>query len=453
MKTDITEERTEKMTIRPTLRLLQISGIALVLGAMIGCNTLPEATDPAGFAYHPAQPQRFERVADVEVSSSDSLESVSAQHQGTVISWHPEDGYATLGFMAGNGLRLQSTSTNISAYKSPSAESASAAGLSSWSSGWKSWAGGWKSWAGGWKSWAGGDFSATSDQNDEVWKKIKLPAATLLAPKAGKDVIVAVIDTGIDVEHPAFKGSLTDSSTWWDWVGGDALPQEEAGGSSYGHGTCVAGIVLQIAPRAKIMPLRVLGKDGYGDTAHVIAAIGWAVSRGAKVINLSLGTTKDASLDKALGNAASKGVLIVASSGNTGDQNVTYPASSSMRLGTLGAMMVGVGSTGLSDQKSKFSTYGLAVFDTTSIGENISSAVPEDRIGVWSGTSMAAPMISGAFALALGERQFTDLKRLGLAIGNTNDNLMFSDSTYWIMLGGRLNLERFLKTVFSPNYR
>lgn len=431
------------MTSKPTSRMLLT--VAL-LSTMVACNAQLEPSARSAFAYNPTQPQRFERVADLQVSSSDTPSSVSAQHQGTVISWHPEDGYATLGFVSGHGLRLQTTSANLSAYKSPSADSASAAGLTSWSSSWRSW-------AGGWKAWASGDSSEASGKNSDVWKKIKLPAATSLAPKAGKDVIVAVIDTGIDLGHPAFKGSLTESATWWDWVGSDDAPQEEAGGSAYGHGTSVASIVLQIAPKAKIMPLRVLGKDGYGDTANVIAAIDWAVNRGAKVINLSLGTTKDASLDRALGSATSKGVLIVASSGNTGDQNVTYPASSSMQLGTLGAMMVGVGSTSLADRKSAFSTYGLSVFDTTSVGESISSAVPENRIGVWSGTSMAAPMVSGAFALALAERQFPDLKSLGRAIANTDDDLLFSDQTYWIYLGGRLNLERFLKTVLNPNFQ
>ena len=430
------------MTSQPNSRILLT--VAL-LGAMVACNAQPEPSTPAAFAYTPTQPQRFERVADVEVSSGDTLESVALKHQGTIISWHPEDGYATLGFAAGLGLRLQATSTNIAAYQSPSADSASAAGLNAWSSSWKSW-------AGGWKAWASGDPSESSAQNSDLWKKIKLPAAITLAPKAGKDAIVAVIDTGIDLGHPAFKGSLTDSATWWDWVGGDPSPQEKAGGNSYGHGTSVASIILQIAPKAKIMPLRVLGEDGYGDTANVIAAIDWAVSRGAKVINLSLGTTKDALLDRALSNATNKGVLIVASSGNTGDQNVTYPASKSMSSGTLGAMMIGVGSISLADRKSAFSTFGLGVFDTSSVGENISSAVPDNRIGVWSGTSMAAPMVSGALALALAERQFSDLKKLGLAINTSSDNLAFSDQTYWMLLGGRLNLERFLSTVLNPRF-
>ena len=99
------------MTNRPYSRL-RWGFTAALLSAMIGCNTLPEASQTTGFAYNPTQPQRFERVADVAVSGSDTLESVSAQHQGTVISWHPEDGYATLGFMAGKGLSLQATSIN-----------------------------------------------------------------------------------------------------------------------------------------------------------------------------------------------------------------------------------------------------------------------------------------------------------------------------------------------------
>jgi thermitase len=279
-----------------------------------------------------------------------------------------------------------------------------------------------------------------------------LTKATRLAPKAGQGVVVAVIDTGVDLTHPAFQNVLTPSSTWWDWVAGDAKPQEEAGGGSYGHGTSVAGIVLQVAPNAKIMPLRVLGPDGSGETANVIAAMDWAVAKGARIINLSLGTTKDKALTRAIDNATRRGVFVISSAGNTGDQNVTYPASESMAYGTIGDLAVGVGSSDLNDKKSRFSTFGWNKIEIVAVGENVSSPAPGGKMAAWSGTSMAAPMVSGGFALALAERNFSDLRSLGEEMAWESDDLTVSDPTYGVYLGGRLNLEQFLKTVLDPSF-
>jgi thermitase len=416
------------------------------------CSATPSTTDHTAWLYAPSEMQSFERVLDVTVTTRDTPWSVAAQHGGTVISWHPDAGYATLGFTSTDTFKPLGAPKPKN-YQAPSADDPRAFGLKAWSSGWNVWGGGWNVWGGGWTVWGGGNNANLPGQNARIWQKIKLPEATRLAPKGGQDVIVAVIDTGIDLQHPAFQGALTPPSTWWDWVAGDAVPQDEAGGSSYGHGTSVAGIVLQVAPRAKIMPLRVLGTDGTGETAHVIAAMDWAVAKGARVINMSLGTTKDKALEKAIDSATKSGVLVVASAGNTGDENVTYPASDSMRGGHWGELSIGVGSSDLNDRKSRFSTFGQKKIEMVAVGEGVSSPAPGGRMAAWSGTSMAAPMVSGGFALALAERSFSDLKSVGKAMSKDCDDLRPTDPNYGSALGGRLNLERFLTTVLSAKFK
>jgi thermitase len=167
--------------------------------------------------------------------------------------------------------------------------------------------------------------------------------------------------------------------------------------------------VLQVAPGAKIMPLRVLNGNGSGNVNHVAAAIDWAVGRGAKVIQLSLGTEGPASaIERAVERAANAGVYVVASAGNS-NSNPTYPAYTAMLETTVGNMAVGVGSVDINDVKSSFSNFvpedgpiedGL---EMVSFGEQVYGAIPGSRIAHWDGTSMAAPMVAGALALAIAE--------------------------------------------------
>jgi subtilisin family serine protease len=441
------------MTTRPR----RSSSLALLLFAFSACTSGPEYPPQAsGVLYAPSTVQHFQRVEDVVVQTSDTPSEIAAKHGGTVVSWHPELGYATLGFEPSAEARAQGVSVPKD-YRAPSADDPKAYGLSAWTSGWNAWGSGWNAWGSGWTAWGSGGGANTPGQNARIWDKIKLTQATRLAPNAGQGVVVAVIDTGIDLQHPAFQGVLAPSSTWWDWVSGDPTPQDESGGTSFGHGTCVAGIVLQVAPKARIMPLRVLGADGLGETANVIAAIDWAVAKGANIINLSLGTTRNKTLQRAIDNATRKGVFVIASSGNTGDQNVTYPASDSI-FGVLGNptwadMVIGVGSTDVNDRKSRFSTFSMISVEMSAVGEGVSSPAPGRRMATWSGTSMAAPMVSGGLALALGQRSFSDLRAVSREITADTDRLILTEPTYWGEIGGRLNLETFLKSVLDSKFK
>ena len=264
------------------------------------------------------------------------------------------------------------------------------------------WAGGSLAiWAGGSLAiWAGGSY-APIPQNNGVWNTVHLQQAQILAPNLGAGVTVAVIDTGLDLSHPAFTGSLTDPTTWKDYVGGDAVPQDEGtlGVGGYGHGTNVAGIILQIAPKAKIMPLRVLGSNGSGDVANVASAISWAGAHGAKVINLSLGSTSDSkTVQDAIKAVTAKGVLVTSSAGNSNLNTLTFPAAVSEQITGL----LSVGSVTPQDVKSAFSNYSQNL-QMVAPGENVYAPAPGNMMAAWSGTSQAAPMAAGALALALGQ--------------------------------------------------
>ena len=171
--------------------------------------------------------------------------------------------------------------------------------------------------------------------------------------------------------------------------------------AGYGHGTSVAGLILQVAPKATILPIRVLDSNGGGNTASVVSAIAQAVNDGANVINLSLGgTNHSGSIYKAIKNAASRGVAVICASGNTGNTKVIYPAADATGTDSMGDGSVSVGSINLKGHKSEFSTYGNGL-ELTAPGESLVSAFPGNRYSKVSGTSFSTPVVSGVLALAL----------------------------------------------------
>lgn len=211
----------------------------------------------------------------------------------------------------------------------------------------------------------------------------------------------------------------------------------------------VAGIIRQVAPRATILPLRVLGPDGSGSVADLVAAIQWAVDKGANIINLSLGSdTFSSSVSAALLNASYKGVLVVASTGNTGDGHVTYPASYAT-VPLTGWLRLSVTSVDARDVKSSFATYGYSV-EVAVPGENVFGPAPEERVAAWTGTSMAAPMASGTLALAFGQELNVSRHDLAekLKNGTSAIDTLSLNQLFKGMIGkGRLNIEEFLRNV------
>lgn len=266
--------------------------------------------------------------------------------------------------------------------------------------------------------WNEADVFTGLPENTDLWKHTNLQMAQhqTLTERLGDGIIVAVIDTGIDLEHPWLIPALTDRSTWLDLVDGDDWPMEHGSFAdqetpAYGHGTAIAGIIRQVAPLAQIMPVRVLYPDGHGYVSDVVAAVVHAIDNGADIINLSLGgQVRSEALNQVLGLATQQGIHVVMSAGNTGllpvarDRgHVTWPGQDSNDVNVPGHhYRLTVTSVNGSDLKSGFAAHGPAV-GLSAPGEAVWSFAPDGRLAAWSGTSLAAPMAAGALALALAE--------------------------------------------------
>ncbi|MDV6374014.1 S8 family serine peptidase [Deinococcus arenicola] len=422
----------------------------LTCGLLAACSrTVPTASAPQ---------ERFDRVVTVSIQAGDTPQSLAQAVGGQVLRWNA-DGCAAgdkttctalIGLNAPLGGQSLRALGGRTVYSEPNRDVFSGGGsVTSTMNGKTSmWSGGKTSmWSGGKTSmWSGGQFSQIPE-NTALWQKIRLEEAQALAPGLGRGVTVAVIDTGLDLQHPAFAGSLSDPSTWYDFYAADTNPQEEGtlGTGGYGHGTNVAGIVLQVAPGAKIMPLRVLGPDGSGDVVMVAQAILWAADHGASVINLSLGSEESSRIvQDAIETVTAKKVMVVSSAGNSNLNKITYPAADARAEGS-GAYNLSVGSVDLNDVKSSFSNYSSEL-EVMAPGEQVYAPAPDGRMAAWSGTSMAAPMVSGSLALALGQQlspqnMTRQLTRRAADIYKVSGNKPYKDK-----LGekGRLDLVEFL---------
>lgn len=221
---------------------------------------------------------------------------------------------------------------------------------------------------------------------------------------------VAVIDSGVCLDHPDIQGAYSDFQ--WDYIQNDAVPQDELG-----HGCGVAGIIasqnndigtMGVAPFAKIMPLRVLGANGIGTYSNIAQAIVDATNQGAQIINLSLGGYNDSNLLKsAIGYALANDVYVVAATGNDGGSQPLYPANY--------AGVIAVGSVNEAGNVSTFSNRGE---DTLAPGEVVPVPYINNNYVYQSGTSFAAPHVAGVIALelALGQTPTIDGGIIGVNI-------------------------------------
>jgi thermitase len=223
----------------------------------------------------------------------------------------------------------------------------------------------------------------------------------------GEGTTVAVVDTGAQLDHPAlvdnFGGVMRydfvdkDKNPWDLPVGKDADCDGDKD-EMVGHGTHVAGIVDIAAPEAKIMPLRVLDTEGYGDVFTIAKAVHFAAQNHADVINLSLGSpSRSKLLQEVIKDATASGVLVAAAAGNSNSIVPEYPAAGNGGEASADGL-VAVTSVNIHDQKSDFANYGTWV-DIAAPGEDIRSAFPVSKYAYWSGTSMATPFVSGQAAL------------------------------------------------------
>lgn len=234
--------------------------------------------------------------------------------------------------------------------------------------------------------------------------------ARIQAPEAwdetrGAGVIVAVLDTGIDASHPQLQGRIAAGGV--DLLDGDDDPSEGTDGfdsdgdglvdEAVGHGTFVAGLVLSVAPEARILPVRVLDSDGVGTAFDVARGIDHARRQGAKVINLSLGMAGEADpVADLIDEMADEGVVFVGSAGNQAVEGPRhFPAGEND--------VIGVAATDATDLHASFTNLGSWV-DVAAPGVGLVSLYPGQGFATWSGTSFAAALVSGQAALLVSLR-------------------------------------------------
>jgi len=254
------------------------------------------------------------------------------------------------------------------------------------------------------------EFSGSDPLYGQQWALKKIRANQVWEEGiSGQGVTVAVLDTGIDYNCPDFSDSTQSNIV----AGYNAITRsttKESTQDDHGHGTSVAGViaalnndsgVVGIAYNAKIMPVKVMDKDGEGEDDIIADGIVWAANHGAKIINLSIGSeTENKILDDALAYARSKGCLLVGASGNkeeNGTNGISFPAAN--------PNVLAVTSIDIYDRISDFALTGPEV-QLTAPGERIITDIwsrLKSGVGTTSGTSIAAPFVSGTAALLWSE--------------------------------------------------
>ncbi len=204
---------------------------------------------------------------------------------------------------------------------------------------------------------------------------------------------VAVLDTGVDYNHPDLQGKIIKG---YDFGDQDSDPMD-----TQGHGTHCAGIIVAaqgngiggsgIAPGVRVLAVRVMdGKYGCTD-ATIIKGINYAVQQGAQIISMSLGGPGyNYSFQSALNNAYNSWVTVIASMGNEGTNDVNYPAAYDH--------VIAVASVNPTGERAPYSSYGPWC-DIAAPGSDIWSTIPGSGYACWDGTSMACPVVSGVAAL------------------------------------------------------
>jgi thermitase len=235
----------------------------------------------------------------------------------------------------------------------------------------------------------------TSDDNysSEQWALQKIPGWQ--TGSGGSEILVAVLDTGIDRRHEDLAGKVTKSVNF---------TESATTSDAIGHGTHIAGIIAAtanngigitgLAPNCRLLNVKVADDKGIVWSSAAAKGIIWAVNKGAKIINMSLAIpTATPALEEAVDYAWSKGVVIIAAAGNTGTSMPTYPASFSN--------VIAVAATDINNSLWEKSNHGDWV-NAYAPGVEIFSTLPGNSYGYKSGTSIATAYATAAAALIFG---------------------------------------------------
>jgi subtilisin family serine protease len=218
--------------------------------------------------------------------------------------------------------------------------------------------------------------------------KLRLPQAHQLA--TGSNVLVAVIDSGIDTSHPEIKGAIADT---FDTLDGSGTP--------HSHGTAIAGLIAAharltgAAPAARILAVRAFSASpsAEGSTFNILKGLDWAAVKGARVINLSFAGPQDPAIHRSLEGAFRNGIVLVAAAGNAGPKSPPlYPGAD--------PSVIAVTATDAGDKFFAASNRGRYIA-VAAPGVDILVAAPGGRYQISSGTSFSAAEISGIAALMI----------------------------------------------------
>lgn len=320
---------------------------------------------------------------------------------------------------------------------------------------------------------AAGDLPANQTSLANNWGAVRVNAgAAWLKGSKGGGITVAVVDSGMDTDHPQLTNQVAynkgesgtdgqgrDKSTNGidddnnglvdDYAGYDFTTNSSIMRDYFSHGTHVSGIigaehsdstagpsphVQGIAPEVKILPLTFIDESGSGALYDAMLAIDYAANRGARVINASWGGGGCSTfLRDQITGLYGKNVIFVAAAGNDGldiDLSPEYPAAFNLLA------QLTVGAVGEFDTRAQFSNYGPEAVHLFAPGVEIISTLPRQRMGPMSGTSMAAPVVTGAVAALLSHRPQATVDEIRAAIYRS----VHRDNSYRNASHGRLDL-------------
>ena len=274
---------------------------------------------------------------------------------------------------------------------------------------------------------------------------------------------VAVLDTGVQKNHPDLKSNLWENTkdpsngrdddrngVIDDRFGGDLVDGKGSGDDKDGHGTHVAGIIgargnnsrgiSGLCWGVKIVAVRVLDANGRGTSSREIAGIDYAISTGAKIINASYGGSGSSEIVRdAIQRAKSKGVLVVAAAGNNGanaDRKPLFPAA------YPDSNILSVAATNSKDKLASFSNFGAKTVDLAAPGDRIASTFWKSDYAYMSGTSMATPYVAAAAAMLRKEHSSWDIGDITSRLRKQGDKLNALKGK--TASGKRLNINRAL---------
>jgi subtilisin family serine protease len=289
-----------------------------------------------------------------------------------------------------------------------------------------------------------GNLWALHNTGQQVGGVTGTAAADIGAPAAwgvttgNASVKVAVVDSGVDRTHPDLFANLTPG---YDYAYDDADPTDYAG-----HGTHVAGIIAArgnngtgvtgVAWQTSLIPVQALDAEGEGSTSDIVAAYAYAAWKGARIVNASFGGSDYSQVEYNAIKAASN-VLFVAAAGNdtaNDDTTPSYPCAYNL------PNILCVAATDNTDHLADFSNFGRTSVDIAAPGVHIYSTLRCDNYGWLSGTSMAAPEVSGAAALVLAKFPTLSATALRSKLISTADPLNATDAPK--IAGGRLNVAK-----------